>query len=111
MNAPLAILLSLPVTGPQQAARPVPSRATAAPVVAATDCARSIRDQANPGACIEASTAPVLGRLFPLSTSLFVSTSGDVGVGTTSPASRLDVAGTARMSDTLTLAPEGDRAL
>jgi hypothetical protein len=112
MIAPLAFLLSLPFTpGLQQAARPLSSRTTPAPIVVATGCASSIRDQANPGACIEASTVPVLGRIFPLSTSLFVSSVGDVGIGTTSPARKLDVAGTARLSDTLTLAPQGDQAL
>src|SRR5262245_4894769 len=112
MNASLALLLFLPVLpGPQQAARPLPSRTTAAPVVVATGCASSIRDQANPGACIEASTVPVLGKILPLSQALFVSSSGNVGVGTTSPAEKLDVAGTVRMTDTLTLEPDDDRAL
>ena len=74
-------------------------------------CARSIRDQANPGSCIEASTTPTLGRLHPISANLFVAVSGEVGIGTTSPAARLHLAGTARIADTLTLAPSGDQAL
>ncbi len=74
-------------------------------------CANSIKDQANPGSCLEASTIPTLGRLYPISANLFVATGGNVGIGTTSPAAKLDIAGTARVSDTLTLAPSGDQAL
>jgi len=74
-------------------------------------CANSIRDQANPSTCLTASTTPTLGRLYPLSSNLFVAVGGNVGIGTTTPAARLEVAGTARMTDTLTLAPSGDMAL
>ncbi len=74
-------------------------------------CASSIKDQANPGSCLQASSTPTLGMLYPISADLFVAVSGNVGIGTTTPAARLDVAGTARMSDTLTLAPAGDHAL
>jgi len=74
-------------------------------------CATSIRDQANPGSCVQSSTTPTLGLLYPLSSNLFVAVSGDVGIGTTSPAAKLEVAGTARITDTLTLAPSGDQAL
>jgi hypothetical protein len=74
-------------------------------------CASSIKDQANPGSCLEASTTPMLGRLHPLSANLFVGMSGNVGIGTTSPTAKLEVAGKARITDTLTLAPSGDQAL
>jgi hypothetical protein len=74
-------------------------------------CASSIKDQATPGACLEASSAPTLGRLYPLTTNLFVAVGGNVGIGTTTPTDKLDVAGTARVRDTLTLAPPGDVAL
>ncbi len=74
-------------------------------------CASSIKDQANPGSCLQASSTPTLGMLYPISANLFVAVGGNVGIGTTSPAARLEVAGTARMTDTLTLAPSGDQAL
>jgi hypothetical protein len=74
-------------------------------------CASALADQATAGACVRASTTPTLGRLYPLSTNLFVAVDGNVGIGTTSPTAKLHVAGTARMSDKLTLAPSGDTAL
>jgi hypothetical protein len=74
-------------------------------------CASSIRDQSSPGSCLEASSTPTLGELYPISSNLFVAVSGSVGIGTTSPTARLHVAGTARITDTLTLAPVGDQAL
>jgi hypothetical protein len=82
-----------------------------APILGSAPCANAIRDQANPGSCIEASTAPALGKIYPLSANLFVSSNGDVGIGTGEPAAKLEVAGTARITDTLTLAPPGDMAL
>ncbi len=76
----------------------------------ANRCAASVRDTST-GDCVLTSTIPALGNLYPMSANLFVSTGGDVGIGTTSPAAKLDVAGTARMTDTLTLAPSGGVAL
>ncbi len=73
-------------------------------------CALSVKDT-DSGECVLVSTLPTLGDLYPLSANLFVSTGGDVGIGTTSPAAKLEVAGTARMTDTLTLDPSGDQAL
>ena len=64
----------------------------------APPCKPAIEDQASPGTCLLASSTPVLGQLYPLSTNLFVALGGNVGIGTTSPSARLDVAGTARMS-------------
>ena len=61
-------------------------------------CQPGIRD-ANGGACIGASSTPTLGMLFPMSTDLNVSGSGFVGIGTASPAARLDVAGSVRIAD------------
>ncbi len=75
----------------------------------AVRCASSVKDRAT-GECVHVSSIPMLGQLYPLSSNLFVSTGGDVGIGTTSPTARLEVAGTARVTDTLTLAA-GDRAL
>ena len=74
-------------------------------------CASSIRDDAAPGACLAASSTPTIGMLYPISASLFVATSGDVGIGTTNPGAQLHVAGTARISDALTLVPSTDLAL
>jgi len=88
-----------------------PSGAPTLPFVAVPACLDSISDQANPNACLEASTTPTLGRLYPISANLFVAVGGNVGIGTTSPAAKLDVAGTARMTGTLTLAPGVDQAL
>jgi len=74
-------------------------------------CVNEIKNQGNAG-CLKASVTPgVLNRLYPLSTNLFVAVGGNVGIGTTSPTARLHVAGAARMTDTLTLAPSGDQAL
>jgi hypothetical protein len=82
-----------------------------APLLASPTCVSSLKDKANPGSCLSASTTPTLGRLYPLSTNFFVAVGGNVGIGTTSPAAKLHVAGTARITDTLTLAPAGDQAL
>ncbi len=57
-----------------------------------TACAPALHDQAT-ASCLEASSAPTLGLLYPLSENLFVDSSGDVGVGTLSPSSRLHVVG------------------
>lgn len=49
---------------------------------------------------IRASATPTLGQLYPLSSNLFVENgSGDVGIGTTNPQARLDVAGNARANN------------
>jgi hypothetical protein len=91
-------------------ARESPSGAVI-PLVLSPGCIDSITDQANPAACMEASSVPTLGRLYPLSANLFVASTGNVGIGTTGPTAKLHVAGTARITDTLTLAPAGDQAL
>jgi hypothetical protein len=69
-------------------------------------CAGSIDDLAT-GACLEASSVPVLGRLYPISSTWFVTQSGLVGVGTTTPAVRLDVAGVARAHQLVSSASTG----
>ncbi len=58
-------------------------------------CAATIEDLAS-GSCLTASSVPQLGSLYPLSAELFVHPSGFVGIGTTSPTSRLDVVGTVK---------------
>ncbi len=57
---------------------------------AAGSCAISIDDQASSG-CINASSVPSLGQLYPLSSNLFVASSGFVGLGTTQPLARTHV--------------------
>lgn len=56
-------------------------------------CAPSIEDQSGAG-CLQASSSPALGQLYPLSDKLCVTSSGNVGLGTTTPGTRLEVAGT-----------------
>ncbi len=87
-----------------------PSTGSVNPLQFALSCANSIRNQANIGSCLRASSTPTLGMLHPISANLFVAASGNVGIGTTSPAAKLHVAGKARVTDTLTLT-HFDRAL
>ena len=54
-------------------------------------CEPSITDQAIPANCLMASTTPTLGMLYPISSDLFVSPGGSVGIGTTNPTARLHV--------------------
>ncbi len=79
-----------------------PDIGSPAAVMPLPSCAIAIRDQASPTMCLAASTTPTLGRLYPLSANLFVATSGEVGIGTTSPSSALDVAGSLVVSDDAT---------
>jgi hypothetical protein len=62
-----------------------------APLIASSFCASTVRDQSAPGNCVEASSTPVLGKLYPLSTNLFVNGTGRVGMGTTTPLAKLDL--------------------
>ncbi|MEM7308975.1 MAG: tail fiber domain-containing protein [Planctomycetota bacterium] len=55
-------------------------------------CAASVRDQAT-GQCLPAASVPTLGALYPISESWFVGPLGNVGVGTTTPAADLTIAG------------------
>ncbi|MBI5365254.1 MAG: VCBS repeat-containing protein [Planctomycetes bacterium] len=63
---------------------------TAISAVATCNGAPNVNDQASMS-CIFASSAPTLGMLFPLSSDFNVSASGNVGMGTTTPAHRLHV--------------------
>jgi hypothetical protein len=106
MNKPsLCVLASLAALPALLASRPVLAPAPSPNAAQATTptqglvrpsagfCASSLADQASTG-CLQASTSPALGRLFPLSHELFVdAATGFVGVGTVSPASRLHVDG------------------
>ncbi len=109
-NTAMVSLDDLNVSGGRVSSGPTPGGVTPfAPFPLA--CASSIKDQANPGSCLLASTTPTLGRLYPLSTNLFVAALGNVGIGTTSPAAKLHVAGSARIAGQMTLAPSNDFAL
>ncbi len=55
-------------------------------------CATGLREAFGPG-CLQASSTPTLGMLYPLSSRLFVHANGNVGVGTTAPQARLHVNG------------------
>jgi hypothetical protein len=58
-------------------------------------CAGTLVDSST-GGCIEASSTPVIGELYPLSANFNLDGAGRVGMGTTSPIERLDVAGRIR---------------
>lgn len=59
----------------------------------ATICADTLVDQASPGSCIQASSLPVLGMLYPISNSLFVSSTNNVGIGGQTGVEKLTVFG------------------
>ena len=61
-------------------------------------CAQSIEDVAS-GGCLNASSTPTLGLLYPISENLYVAPAGNVGLGTTTPSSRLEIDGDLRLSD------------
>ncbi len=74
----------------------------------ATTCVDSIKDQSGPG-CIQASSVPTLGMLYPISDKLFVATNGNVGIGTTTPTAgvKLDVAGQGQFRRALYINDDG----
>lgn len=57
-------------------------------------CVPSLADQAVPGACVQASSAPTFGTLYPLGPELNIDAFGRVGMGTLAPTERLAVDGT-----------------
>ncbi|MCC7169542.1 MAG: VCBS repeat-containing protein [Planctomycetes bacterium] len=70
-----------------------PTSGTPLPAAPVPFCPPGLDDAAQPApACIAASSVPSLGLLYPLSVALNVSSNGNVGVGTTTPTSQLEVA-------------------
>ena len=55
----------------------------AAPLTSGASVAQAVADQAVPGAKLLASSVPMLGRLFPLSSAFYIDALGNVGIGTT----------------------------
>jgi len=72
----------------------------------ALNCALSLLDIAT-GNCLQASSSPILGALYPLSQELFVTQAGRVGIGTLSPAEQLDVIGNVRAEKLIASASTG----
>lgn len=94
---PPAAASAAPPTPTPVAAGTAPNTTTpTAAMLPAPRCVDGITDQAQPGACLSASSVPELGMLMPLSNDFFVDPSGRVGLGTITPTARLDVAGAAR---------------
>ena len=60
-------------------------------IAGAPICPSTIEDRAT-GACLEASSSPTFGRLFPLSTELNVDPTGRVGMGTVAPQGSVHIA-------------------
>ena len=89
-------LRSLMGSPPSTARTPVPSPGTAFvdPLDPADLCVGAVEDRTGI-LCLEGASVPKLGRLHPISQSLFVDGSGDVGLGTIAPTDELDVDGSA----------------
>jgi len=58
----------------------------------ATTCRRYVKDLITSG-CIELSTVPTLGMLYPLSVEFNVDATGNVGIGTATPGEKLEIVG------------------
>ncbi len=101
---------TLPLTPSSSTPIPPTWSSSGVPNASVAACVDLIKNQAT-ATCIQVSSTPTLGWLYPLTTNLNVSVAGNVGIGTTTPTFKLDVAGTARISDTLTLNPASDLAL
>ncbi len=79
--------------GPQKPATVQVMPAAAVTPIPISPCGANIQDRGVVGACIEASSTPALGHVLPLGQALFVSQTGEVGMGTTAPGEQLGVAG------------------
>ena len=84
-----------------------PPTPTSVDLIAGPLCASAIRDTAGSG-CMTASSTPTLGSLYPISSNLFVSATGRVGIGTTSPQNRFDVNGISRFRDDMFFAGDNN---
>ena len=63
------------------------------PWMSGRECVDSLEDQAG-GGCVQASSVPALGMLYPLGNELFIDAgTGNVGIGTLTPGYALEVAG------------------
>jgi hypothetical protein len=89
-------------SAPRRAVEPPPQASQAAlgaPTITAErlpigpGCAQSVRDSADPSSCVQASSVPALGALYPLGPEFNIDPSGNVGIGTLTPEHALDVAG------------------
>ncbi len=81
--------------GPGVTVGSAPANSSAALATPSLICAGTIADVATSN-CIEVSSVPTLGKLLPLSTNFNLDASGRVGLGTSTPLERLDVAGRVR---------------
>jgi hypothetical protein len=86
-------------SAPRRAAEPGVQAATSTPTITAERapmgavCAQSLRDSAAPSSCVQASSVPALGTLYPLGPEFNIGPTGNVGIGTLTPEHTLDVAG------------------
>jgi hypothetical protein len=76
---------------------------TRKPAMSSGLCANTLRDQAQPDTCLEASSVPTLGTLLPLGLEFNVDAAGHVGIGTLAPQNALDVVGDLRSSGRLAI--------
>lgn len=81
------------------------------PILPVGICADSLRDQALPGTCVQASSVPTLGTLLPLGPAFNVDAAGHVGIGTLTPERALDVVGDLRASGHLAVGNDAGSGL
>lgn len=90
-----------PKSGTQSAMAPLP------PPTISGICAQSLKDTSG-GGCLKASSSAELGKLYPISSDLYVQDgTGRVGIGTTSPTSRLSVNGDADFDGKVSIGGDG----
>ncbi len=62
-------------------------------------CADTIKNQVGNPPCLDASTFPTLGSLFPISKEWYIGPSGEVGIGTITPSHDFEISGPTNGSD------------